>query len=150
LVIKASIARGVLMEDIESLNLSALENALASLNEVAERYENEKCDTAVRDSVIKRFEYTYSLSLKMINRYFASALPDTKNIDEMGFNDIIRTAYKMGLLLNDLEKWVEYRAERNTTAHEYDESKVIEVINTAIAFKDEAEYLLNELKKRLS
>lgn len=137
------------MKDGESLSLSALEKAITSLNEIVKRYKNEEHDTAVRDSVIKRFEYTYSLSLKMINRYFVSVLPDTKNVDEMGFNDIIRTAYKMGLLLNDLEKWVEYRTERNTTAHEYDESKAIEVINAAIAFKDEAEYLLNELKKRL-
>jgi hypothetical protein len=65
----------------------------------------------------------------------------------MDFNEIMRTTDKVGLLLNNLEKRIEYRHKRNVTSHVYDEARAFEVAFITDAFKEEAEYLLKELKK---
>ena len=53
---------------MEILDLTTFENAINSLISILKRYENEG-DIDFRDSVIQRFEYTYSMSLKMMKRY---------------------------------------------------------------------------------
>ena len=57
---------------METIDLSAFEKALKSLFEVIKVYNEDKSNLITRDSMIQRFEYTYSLALKMIKRYFAN------------------------------------------------------------------------------
>ena len=71
--------------------------------EVIEKYNSDKSDLITRDSLIQRFEYTYSISLKMIKRYMSSGAFVFENVDGMTFNEMIRQANKMGLLLSNLE-----------------------------------------------
>ena len=53
-----------------TFNISVLKNAAKRLNEVIIRYENDKSDDAIRDSVIQRFEFTYFIALKTLRKYF--------------------------------------------------------------------------------
>lgn len=72
------------------IDLTPFEKALKTLDDIIIRYEKEKNDDAIRDAVIQRFEYTYSLSIKMLTRFLQSPaidLPDT-----LTFNEIIRKA----------------------------------------------------------
>ena len=138
---------------MENLDLTAFENAVNSLIDVIERYKKEYDDIVIRDSVIQRFEYTYSLSLKMIKRYFmlsAFAEDDVKEIYGMTFNQMIRTANSMGLLKSNLEIWDDYRKKRNMTSHTYDEHLAQKVVEIIPDFKDEAVFLLNKLKEKLN
>ena len=48
-------------------------------------------DEFLRDAVIQRFEFTYELSHKMLKRFLESTSPSPANIDEMAFQDLIRT-----------------------------------------------------------
>ena len=73
--------------------------------------------------------------------------PET--LPDMTFNETIRKANKFGLLKNNLEKWTEYRQKRNSTSHTYDERVAIEVVSVIPDFKNEAEFLLAQLKKNL-
>ncbi len=129
------------------IDLTPFEKALKTLDEIIIRYEKEKNDDAIRDAVIQRFEYTYSLSIKMLTRFLQSQaidLPDT-----LTFNEIIRKANQLGLLLSNLEKWTDYRQKRNMTSHTYEESIAQSVVSVVYDFQKDATFLLNELKKRI-
>lgn len=130
---------------MEKLDITSFEKAINSLSLIISRYERENYDTDIRDAVIQRFEYTYSLAIKMMARYINFQSPITQT--DMTFNEIIRKANRLGLLKNDLEKWTEYRQKRNMTSHTYDEKIAAEVVSIIPDFKDEAVYLLDNLKK---
>ena len=53
---------------MKQLDLSPFKNALDSLNSIIERYEREG-DIDIRDGMIQRFEYTYSLAIKMLVKF---------------------------------------------------------------------------------
>ena len=128
------------------LDLTSLIKAHASLKEILVRYSKESNDNAIRDAVIQRFEYTYSLTLKTLRRYLELNLDEAFSVDGMNFNNLIRKSNEIGLLLNDLEKWDGYRLARNLTSHTYDESKALEVVNIVPEFEKEVAFLLNKLE----
>lgn len=132
------------------IDLTPFENAIKGLDDVINIYNSDKSNIYMRDSMIQRFEYTYSLSLKMIKRYFSQSAFEKENIDGMTFNEMIRTANRMDLLRSNLEMWDNYRQKRNLTSHTYDENLALDVAAIIPDFKDEAEFLLNKLKDKLS
>lgn len=132
------------------LDLTSFENAINSLIDVINVYNSDKSNIYMRDSMIQRFEYTYSLALKMIKRYFSQSAFEIENIDGMTFNEMIRTANRMELLQSNLEQWNKYREKRNMTAHTYDENIAQDVVSIIPMFKDDAEFLLKRLKENLS
>lgn len=132
---------------MESIDLTAFENAINSLIEVINVYNTDKTNFITRDSMIQRFEYTYSLSLKMLKRYFSTSAFVFENIEGMSFNEMIRQANKMELLRSNLEYWDNVRQKRNLTSHTYDEKIAADVITIIPDFKDEAVFLLNKLKE---
>ena len=119
------------------LDLTSFENTINSLIDVINVYNSDKSNIYMRDSMIQRFEYTYSLALKMIKRYFAQSAFEKENIDGMSFNEMIRTANRMELLLSNLEQWNEYREKRNMTSHTYNQNIAQDVVSIIPMFKDE-------------
>lgn len=132
------------------LDLSSLTKAVASLKEAVEAYHQQRANEFIRDASIQRFEYTYELCHKMLKRYLEASEPNAEEIDQMDFSNIIRTGAERGLLMNSWDKWRVYRHARNLTAHTYDEKKAIEVVVVIPEFLDEASYLLDRLKERVS
>ena len=133
---------------MESIDLTTFSNAIKSLIEILNRYERESSDLAIRDAAIQRFEYTYSLSLKMIKRFFKISAFEKENIDGMTFNEMVRTANRMGLLKSNLEQWTKYREIRNMTSLTYDEEIAQKVVALIPDFKEEAVFLLNKLEEK--
>ena len=131
------------------LDISALKKAQASLKEIIVRYNKESHDLAIRDAVIQRFEYTYSLALKTLRRFIELNADEPFLVDGMSFNDLIRTSSEIGLIISDLEKWDEYRLARNLTSHTYDEKKAIEVVNVVLKFEKEIDFLIEKLEGKL-
>lgn len=131
---------------MKQLELTSLAKAIRSLKNAVIKYQKELDNDIIRDSVIQRFEYTYALSLKMIQRYLSINAPIPE--EQTTFNNIIRQADKLGLLKHDLQKWTKYREMRNITSHTYDENKANLVAGTAMEFLEESEYLLDELQNR--
>ncbi len=134
---------------MEIIDLTSFEKALASLFEVIKVYNSDKANLITRDSMIQRFEYTYSISLKMMKRYLANGAFVFENIDGMTFNEMIRQANKMGLLRSNLEIWDNYRQKRSLTSHTYDEKIAQDVVSIIEDFALEAKYLLEKLKEKL-
>ncbi len=133
---------------MEILDLTSFEKVVKSLESIIIRFETEN-DIDLRDSVIQRFEYTFSMSLKMIKRFLKQTELSEEELNGMIFSEIIRKANQYNLIKTNLETWDEYRQKRNMTSHTYDEETAQKVMSIIPAFKDEAEFLLNRLKERL-
>ena len=127
------------------LDLSSFNKAITSFRIAIDEYNKDTKNFFVRDSVIQRFEYTYSLSLKMIKRYLEN---NEENVNEFSFNELIRTANEKGLLLDNLENWNNYRLKRNITSYTYDADKAQEIISIVDNFYNEVKFLYKELEKR--
>ena len=134
---------------MENIDLTSFEKALNSLNEVIRVYSYDETNLITRDSMIQRFEYTYSIALKMIKRFFSQGAFVLENIESMTFNEMIRQANKMGLLDSNLEKWDIFRQKRNLTSHTYDEEIAVKVVSIIPDFAEEAEFLLKQLKEKI-
>ena len=127
------------------LDLSSFNKAITSFKIAIDEYNKDTKNFFVRDSVIQRFEYTYSLSLKMIKIYLEN---NEENVNEFSFNELIRTANEKGLLLDNLENWNNYRLKRNITSYTYDADKAQEIISIVDNFYNEVKFLYKELEKR--
>ena len=132
-----------------TLDITSFEKALNSLKEVIEVYNSDKTNLIIRDSMIQRFEYTYSIALKMIKRFFSQGAFVLENIEGMTFNEMIRQANKMELLKSNLEKWDDFRQKRNLTSHTYDENVAMAVALVIEDFAIEVDFLLNSLKEKI-
>ncbi len=130
------------------LELSSFDNAILRLDEGIQRYQKDITDTQIRDGLIQRFEFTYELSHKMLKRFLESTSPSPANIDEMAFQDLIRTGNEQGLLLSDWTQWKKYREMRSRTSHTYDESVALQVVAEIPAFLQEARFLNAQLHAR--
>lgn len=123
-------------------NLVAIARALESLRESLAQ----KPDPFVRDSVIKRFEYTFELSWKLMARVAQANNPEFRG----GVKQTLRTAATLGLI-DDLERWIEYANARNLSVHTYHEeiAVAIEALVRA-SFCDDAETLMQSAQGHLA
>lgn len=128
-----------------TMNITALQNALKSLKDAYTEY-NKTQNEYVRDSVIQRFEYTYALAIKFIQRYIELNIPNQEDLSTLTFNQLIRRANEMGILLSNLEQWIVFRQKRNITSHTYNIEKAKEVISIVGQFIEEIGFLVDKIK----
>ncbi len=89
-------------------------NAFTRLCEMKDRFAISKSDDAVRDALIKRFEFTYDLSWKSLKEFLVL----------QGFEvlasprSIFAEAFRAGFLPDD-KIWIEIIGGRNATTHIY-------------------------------
>jgi len=129
------------------LDLSALEKAVASLEKALTRATGSPGDEELRDAAIQRFEYTYELCWKMVKRRTEVDAAVPADVDALSFPALMREAAERGLV-TDVTQWLEYREQRNITAHTYDAAKAQSVFETIRPFLADAMSLLAELRKR--
>ena len=90
-----------------TFDTTSLQKAANRLDEILVRYNLDTSDDAIRDSVIQRFEFSYSIALKTLRKYFIERAFVVEEVNQMSFNDMIRTANQLNLLKSDLELWTE-------------------------------------------
>lgn len=129
-----------------SLDISIFKKAVNKLGEIINRYNQNVEDDAIRDSVIQRFEFTYSIALTTLKKYLIDRAFVIEDVNQMSFNDMIRTANQFGLFKSNLEIWSEYRKMRNMTSHTYDEKTAQKVVEIIPQFYDEMQFFLGALK----
>lgn len=136
------------------LDVSALQKSIKQLESALEYCNSDlakndkKLALHLRAAAIQAFEFTYELTLKMLKRYLGLTEANPSLVDEMSFNELIRKGYERGLLHSELAAWKEYRRERGTTSHTYDEDKAQEVFEDIPNFLEDAKFLLKELNRR--
>ncbi len=139
------------------LNLTPFANAIAQLETSLSYTEADdhihKGDPMItqlfRLATIHTFGYTYELAVKMIRRYLTLIYDSPDQVSLMTFYDLIRTAYELGLIKQEVLVWKEFRQNRGATSHAYDVSKAIDVYSQIPAFLIEVKFLLAELDLRL-
>jgi nucleotidyltransferase substrate binding protein (TIGR01987 family) len=129
--------------DDEKLDLTNFKKALTSLYEALDEYRKDEANLFVRDSCIKRFEYCYDISKKILIKHLKNI--GEEEIDNNSLADNIRLGAKKGILLHSWDVWDEYRLNRNTTSHGYDEKVAIKVVEKLNNFLIELEHLLDQL-----
>ena len=136
------------------IDLSALEKAIAQADEALEFCASDlavthpRLSVHLRASAIQAFEFTYELTIKTLKRYLSETDPNPASIDELSFNELIRRGYETGLIQAELVVWKQFRQDRGTTSHAYDEKKALEVFAGIPLFIGEAKHLLFEIKRR--
>jgi nucleotidyltransferase substrate binding protein (TIGR01987 family) len=130
-----------------NLDLTSVHKALASLGRAIARAKEAPDDEELRDAVIQRFEFTFELAWKTLKRQLEQEVAEPASVDRLAFHDLLREAAERGLL-TDVEAWMEYRRQRNITAHTYDEAKAKSVYETALRFFPDAQALVETIGGR--
>ena len=100
-----------------SETLNAFETALKRLSDVLEQPES----TITRDAAIKRFEFTFDLLWKSLQRFFR-----IQGITCNSPKGCLKEAFSFGLI-EDNPLWVRMIDDRNLTVHTYNEAVAIEI-----------------------
>lgn len=75
-----------------------------------------------RNAAIKSFELSLETVGKLLRKALKAYGGSPREVDKLVFNDVLRHAGKHGLLdAPAVERWLAYRANRNSTAHDYGE-----------------------------
>ena len=75
-----------------------------------------------RAACVKTFEMALELAGKLLRKALKPYFGSSKETDRLVFKDVFRYASKHDLLdAADVERWLAYRDNRNTTAHDYGE-----------------------------
>jgi nucleotidyltransferase substrate binding protein (TIGR01987 family) len=136
------------------LDLTSFANAIFQFQDSLDLYhsplvqKDQRLKKHVRAAAIQAFAFTYELAWKMLKRHLKMTEPDPEAIEQMSFQNLIRTGSERGLLLTEVANWKVYREERGSTSHTYDEEKAIEIFENIPKFLKDAKYLLDQLKER--
>jgi len=137
------------------LSLEPLSKAIVQLESSLSYYHSDVVQSdpglvkQLRAAAIQAFEFTYALSWKMLKRYLKMTEADPQATESLSFQDLIRTGLDKGLVSSDVKTWNQYRQERGTISHTYDELKAQEIFDSIPKFLKEAKYLLAQLQTRV-
>ena len=121
--------------------LTTFDNALKRLTEVVVMHHQRGLNEFEKDSLIKRFEFTYEMAWKLMMSY------EKENgiVQILGSKDVVRHAVAMTLIDNG-ESWLDMVDARNKTAHVYDDEMATDMVDEIVFTYCP---LLIELKKRM-
>ena len=123
------------------LDLGPLRRLLSALRKVT-RMDLE--DDVVRDAAVKRFEFTYEMSWKMMRRHLQWA--GAQDLDNVPRRELFRLAARASLI-DDPIRWFAYHEARNLTSHTYDEVSARKVTALLGAFVKDTATLMRRLKE---
>ena len=99
-----------------------------------------------RNTAIKSFELSLEASGKLLRKALKAFSGSPRQVDRLVFNDVLRSVEKHGLLsVAEVERWLEYRANRNTTAHDYGEQFANETLKLLPLYIEDASTLAKVL-----
>lgn len=101
-----------------------------------------------RAACVKEFELVLEQSGRLLKKKLRPYFASNRQADQLTFNDIFRHAAKHSLISGDeCERWLEYRALRNETAHEDGEQFVERTLEALPQFVADAEELVNVIEE---
>jgi nucleotidyltransferase substrate binding protein (TIGR01987 family) len=134
-----------------ALKLDTLKKALNTLEQAIRLHHEERdkpeLSLALRDSVIQRFEYTYELAWKVLQRWVGENVDPESAQPRYSRKELYRVAARWGLI-EDASRWFEYNKARNVSAHTYDEDNAKQVFQASLGIVDDIKYLLKQIEQR--
>lgn len=131
---------------MSEINTEYLQKCIATLNKSYEMLLQTQEGTIdyelYRNSLVKSFEMTLEQSgkllKKILNPYFASK----RTVDSLSFKDLFRQAHKHSLITEEETlRWMKYRDNRNSTAHDYGQAFAEETLTLIKDFLKDVENL---------
>jgi len=102
-----------------------------------------------RSACIKEFEIILEQSGKLLRKALRPWFHSTKAVDKLMFKDVFRNALQRGLLNEPaVERWMQYRDNRNNTAHHYGVNFAEETILLLPRFIEDASALVEVLQQQ--
>lgn len=129
-------------------------NTLSKAYENLLKFSNEDIEYDIyRSAVIKEFEIILEQSGKLLKKVLKPYFHTPKVVDKLYFKDIFREAGRHGLLkIEEVERWLKYRDNRNNTAHDYGQGLANETLVLIEEFIKDANNLIkiieNENKRK--
>jgi nucleotidyltransferase substrate binding protein (TIGR01987 family) len=133
-----------------AVDLELFGRALDRLRDALSAHHADSDNSYIRDSVVKRYEFTYELAVRSLSRYLQASAFSSIEVEDLTFQGIIRRGDKAELLLSGWPEWKRFREARNQTARTYSEAKATAVIETAETFVSEANHLFEKLTERMT
>lgn len=100
-----------------------------------------------RSAGIKEFEIILEQSGKLLRKALKPYFHSSKAVDHLTFKDIFRQAVLRDIITTEAcERWLEYRDNRNVTAHDYGEIFAEEMIELLPLFIKDARQLAEVLQ----
>ncbi len=88
-----------------------------------------------RSACIKEFELILEQSGKLLRKVLNPYFHTSKEVDKLNFKDLFRHANLHSLITNEAcERWIKYRDNRNSTAHDYGVSFAEETLTLLPSF----------------
>ncbi len=117
--------------------IKTLGQALVALR--AEGSEDDVLYDIYRAACVKEFELVLEQSGKLLKKRLRPWFASNREADRLAFKDVFRHAAKHGLIPADsCERWLEYRDNRNDTAHDYGEGFAEATLKLLPRFVDDA------------
>ena len=102
-----------------------------------------------RNAIVKGYELTQETSFKLLKRVLKDFGHGGTKLDATPVKDILRLAATHGIMtLEEVERWFTYRANRNTTAHDYGEGFAKETLLLLPSFVTDVTGLERVLRTR--
>ena len=135
-----------------SLNVEHLLRTVTTLEAALEALQlqgnNEIMHDLYRNAAIKSFELSLETAGKLLRKALKAFGGSPREVDKLIFNDVLRHAGKHGILeLAGVERWLQYRTNRNSTAHDYGEGFANETLRLLPGYVTDARALAIAVQK---
>ena len=128
---------------------SALERALDALSRIPAGQRDVEQDIMYdlyRNAAVKSFELSLETTGKLLRKAIKAFNANPREVDSLVFNDVLRYAGKHSLMDEAaVVRWIQYRANRNSTAHDYG----VAFANETLALLPQYLIDLRQLAKRI-
>jgi len=108
-----------------TINVDYMKRCIQTLEGAFEQLQQNQGDIAYdiyRAACVKEFEIILEQSGKLMKKRLSEFFASNRAVDKLTFKDIFRNAAKYTLInIDTSERWLEYRDNRNSTAHDYGE-----------------------------
>jgi nucleotidyltransferase substrate binding protein (TIGR01987 family) len=119
--------------------IATTESAVAFYGQAAEDSVEQE---VFRNAIVKGFELTQETAFKLLRRALRDFGPGATRVSMLPVKEVLRQAATHGLLeLAAVERWFQYRENRNSTAHDYGEGFARETLVLLPAFIADARAL---------
>jgi nucleotidyltransferase substrate binding protein (TIGR01987 family) len=129
-----------------------LERCIATLDKaqaMLKKSDPEQIDyNLYRSACVKEFEIILEQSGKLLRKALKPYLHSSKAVDRLVFKDVFRHAVLRNIITDGTcERWLQYRDNRNNTAHDYGESFAEETMALPQQFITDAAELAASIKQ---
>jgi nucleotidyltransferase substrate binding protein (TIGR01987 family) len=134
---------------MSEIGVSQLGKAIERLEESLAAHRAEPEQLMFRDSVIKRFEFTFELAQSLLRKFVVAFSVNAKEREHLTFPTMIRTASQDGVLLHGYDLWIKFREAWNRTSHAYNEDQAVAVMDLVPRFLEEVKFVYTRLEEEL-